>query len=298
MTNTNPILEVRNLRKNYGKLTAVDGISFSIREGGCFGLLGPNGAGKSTTLEIIEGIKSATSGEVNYKGVPIGDRFKEEIGIQFQSTALQDYLTVRDVLNMFRSLYKDTVPVQDLIDSCNLGEYLDRDTSKLSGGQRQRVLLALALVNDPKIVFLDEPTTGLDPQARRNFWGLIAGIKKKGKTVVLTTHYMEEAYVLCDEIAIMDHGKILAIGAPDRLLKEHFQGIWIEIPKEDFKSSSKEGLLGEFFEREESIEIQTNHANEVFRALLERGVSLNRVKVRSQNLEDLFIQLTGKDLRG
>jgi ABC-2 type transport system ATP-binding protein len=229
-----PVLEVRNLVKRYPGVTAVDGVSFAVPEGSCFGLLGPNGAGKTTTVEILEGILPPTAGEILYRGAPLGARFRQEAGIQFQSTALQDFLTVREHLRLFRSLYAQGLEVDELVRLCALEEFQHRDARKLSGGQRQRLLLAIALVNDPQVVFLDEPTTGLDPQARRNFWDLINRIKALGKTVLLTTHYMEEAYRLCDAIAIMDHGRIIAQGPPSRLLSEHFADVVLELPAADF----------------------------------------------------------------
>ena len=189
------IIEVSHLVKHYPAVKAVDDISFSVRQGECFGMLGPNGAGKTTTVEIMEGITSATHGTVHYQGEPMGARFRSEVGIQFQSTALQDFLTVRETLHLFRNFYPRGMLLEELAKLCALEDYLDRDARKLSGGQRQRLLLALALVNDPVLLFLDEPTTGLDPQARHNFWGLIRDVKARGKTVILTTHYMEEAYL-------------------------------------------------------------------------------------------------------
>ncbi len=215
------LLEVTQLVKKYPSILAVNGVSFSLKAGTCFGLLGPNGAGKTTTLEMIEGITRPTSGEIRFKGKPIDSEFREKIGIQFQSTSLPDFLTVREVLVLFRSFYRENAPLEELIELCSLGDYLDRDTKKISGGQRQRLLLALALVNHPDLVFLDEPTTGLDPQARRNFWDLVKRIRASGKTIFMSTHYMEEAEQLCDEIAIMDHGKIIAQGEPRSLLGHH-----------------------------------------------------------------------------
>jgi len=184
------ILEVRDLVKRYPGVTAVDGIRFAVEGGECFGLLGPNGAGKTTTVEMMEGITAPSAGEVLYRGRPVDAHFRQEVGIQFQSTALQDFLTVRETLKLFRSFYTKGLDIEELVQMCTLQEYVDRDARKLSGGQRQRLLLALALVNDPEVLFLDEPTTGLDPQARRNFWDLIRAIKARHKTVILTTHYM------------------------------------------------------------------------------------------------------------
>ncbi len=219
---TAPTLEVRGLVKQYPDVTAVDNVSFTVEGGVCFGLLGPNGAGKTTTIEIMEGILPPTAGEVRYRGELVGRRFREEAGILFQKTALQDFVTVRQSLNLFRGLYERGLSVDEVIRLCALEKLADRDNRKLSGGQQQRLLLAIALVNDPAVLFLDEPTTGLDPQARRVFWELVQSIKAQRKTIILTTHYMEEAELLCDEIAIMDHGHVIARGSPRELLREHF----------------------------------------------------------------------------
>lgn len=290
------LIEVRNLVKQYPGLRAVDGVSFSIPGGRCFGLLGPNGAGKTTTIEMMEGISAPSAGTILYKGEPIGLRFREEAGIMFQSTALQDFLTVRECLRFFARLYPRRVPAADLIRACALEDFLDRDHRKLSGGQRQRLLLAIALVNDPDIVFLDEPTTGLDPQARRNFWQLVEDIKQRGKTVVLTTHYMEEAYQLCDTLAIMDRGRIVAEGSPDALLAQHFDDRILQLPAEDLDGRP---LPPEYtvLRRRESAEISTRDVNTALRDLLAAGVPLERLSIRSRTLEDLFLELTGKDLR-
>ena len=292
-----PILEIRKLVKRYPELTAVDGLDLTIPEGGCFGLLGPNGAGKTTTLEMIEGITDPTSGEILYRGKAIGKSFREEIGIQFQSTALPDLLKVHEVLALFSAFYKKRSSAEELRKLCDLDEIWDRDASKLSGGQRQRLLLALALVNDPDVIFLDEPTTGLDPQARRRFWELIRVVRGRGKTIVLTTHYMEEAYELCDAIAIMARGKVIAEGSPDSLLKTHFRGISIRLPKPEGAREAdipREIAAAEVFDRGEAYEILTEDPSATLRSLLEKNVSLTDIQVRSRNLEDLFLKLTGK----
>lgn len=290
-----PIIEVRNLVKHYTNVKAVNGVDFSIMQGTCFGLLGPNGAGKTTTVEILEGIHDATSGEILYKGKPVDKRFRNEAGIMFQSTALQDFITVRETLEMFARLYPENSDLEDLIKRCNLTEYLKQDNRQLSGGQRQRLLLAIALVNNPDIIFLDEPTTGLDPQARRNFWDLIDSIKAEGKTVLLTTHYMDEAYVLCDEIAIMDHGKIIAHGTPKQLLQAHFNDVILQIPatavneqvENNYSLHIKKGIA----------EITTSNVNNTIEDLISKNVSLEHLQVRSRNLDDLFLELTGKEIR-
>ncbi len=289
-------LEARELVKEYPGVLAVDGVSFAVPEGICFGLLGPNGAGKTTTVEIIEGVTPATSGEVFYYGEPAGARFRQETGIQFQSTALQDYLTVRETIEMFQSLYERRADIADIIEQCSLGELLDRDNRKLSGGQRQRLLLAVALVNRPRLVFLDEPTTGLDPQARRNFWDLVQDIRARGATIVLTTHYMDEAQVLCDEIAIMDAGKIIRRGEPDTLLREQYDGLIIELPIDDLVDD-----LGDVqhtrFENLGIVEIVTTDVTSSLQQLSPHVSNLNRIKIRQPNLEDLFLDLTGHSLR-
>ncbi len=290
------ILEVRNLVKHYPAVQAVNGVSFAVPSGRCFGLLGPNGAGKTTTVEIMEGIIQPSSGDVLYRGEPLGPRFKQEAGIQFQSTALQDYLKVRDQLQLFARFYTRTMPFDDLVRLCALEDLLERDSRFLSGGQRQRLLLAIALVNDPDVVFLDEPTTGLDPQARRNFWDLVNGIKARGKTIVLTTHYMEEAYRLCDEIAIMDHGRIIAQGSPDELLTEHFSDVVVELPREHFPVDVTAFPLPLLL-KPGRVEILTNDVNATIETLLAENISLQSLEVRPRTLEDLFLQLTGKELR-
>ncbi len=290
------ILEVQQLVKRYPGVTAVDGIDFAVQAGECFGLLGPNGAGKTTTVEIMEGITAPSSGRVCYRGEPVDARFRQEVGIQFQSTALQDFLTVRETLELFRSFYTRGLDIDELVTMCTLGEYADRDARKLSGGQRQRLLLALALVNDPEVLFLDEPTTGLDPQARRNFWELIRAIKARKKTVILTTHYMEEAFLLCDRIAIMDHGRIIAEGPPATLLAKHFHDVILQIPKADFKADTA-GFGYTMHDAGEMVEISTSDVDAVLQRLMQQKVSLARLQIRARTLEDLFLELTGKELR-
>jgi len=291
-----PILEVRNLVKQYPNVNAVDGVSFAVPEGICFGLLGPNGAGKTTTIEIMEGILQQTSGEVRYRGELLGPRFREEAGILFQKTALQDFLTVRQTLSMFRNLYDRGLDIEEVIRLCALEKLADRDNRKLSGGQQQRLLLAVALVNDPSILFLDEPTTGLDPQARRNFWDLIQSIKARKKTIILTTHYMDEAEILCDDIAIMDRGHIIARGGPRQLLQEHFEEVLLELPRQDFPDEARH-LVTKVIESADRVEIATQDLETTLRALMDARVSLQNLRIRPPNLEDLFLELTGKELR-
>lgn len=289
-------LEARSLVKHYPGVIAVDDVSFAVPECTCFGLLGPNGAGKTTTVEIMEGVTPATSGEVFYYGKPAGAKFRQEAGIQFQNTALQDYITVAETLQMFHALYSRQADLKKIIEECSLSDLLDRDNRKLSGGQRQRLLLAVALVNRPKLVFLDEPTTGLDPQARRNFWELVKRIRLNGTSIILTTHYMEEAEILCDEIAIMDTGKIIAQGSPEALLNKHYKNVIIEIPIADVDDQSLQ-LEHRVLDTEGIIEIATDDVNAIIEELSRNATGLNNMKIRQPNLEDLFLDLTGHSLR-
>jgi ABC-2 type transport system ATP-binding protein len=290
------ILEVRDLVKDYPGVRAVDGVSFAIREGQCFGLLGPNGAGKTTTVEMMEGVTTPTAGEVLYRGERLGARFRAEAGIQFQKTALQDFLTVRETLVLFTRLYPRRRPVEELIRVCALEPVADRDNRKVSGGQMQRLLLAIALANDPSVLFLDEPTTGLDPQARHSFWDLIRSIKAEGRTVLLTTHYMEEAYFLCDVIAIMDRGRIIAQGPPSRLLQEHFDDVVLELPRADFPAATAAFPLPVLV-TQDRVEISTGDVEGALRVLLDHDVPLRQLRIRPRSLEDLFLELTGRELR-
>jgi ABC-2 type transport system ATP-binding protein len=280
----------------YPGVVAVDDVSLSIESNQCFGLLGPNGAGKTTTIEIMEGIQRPTGGSVLFRGAPPGPDFQTEVGIQFQSTALQDFLTVGETLELFRDLYGRRGDLAQVIEECALGDLIGRDTRKLSGGQRQRLLLAIALVNRPSLLFLDEPTTGLDPQSRRNFWELVERVKARDTTIVLTTHYMEEAYELCDRIAIMDHGRIIAEGQPDQLLKHHYDDVILQLPQADFPSDLS-GLAHKVLPKQELVEIATPDVSEAIRRLTEHNVPLSHLRIRPRNLEDLFLELTGKELR-
>lgn len=294
---------VENLVKQYKDVIAVNDISFTVEKGHCFGLLGPNGAGKTTTIEIMEGIISPSSGQVLYKNLKgqteqdklVDSNISQQIGIQFQHTALQDFLTVKETLTLFSSFYQQTLSQEKLIELCDLGDFLNRDNRLLSGGQRQRLLLALALINDPEIVFLDEPTTGLDPHARRNFWQLIKNIKAQNKTIILTTHYMDEAEQLCDDIVIMDQGKIIESGTPHQLLTKHFNEIFIYLPK----AQVPEALIEQYAWQVhgERIEITSANVEQTLALLMGNNVALDGLHVKSANLDDLFLQLTGHSLR-
>lgn len=289
------VICVKNLCKYYHDIKAVDDVSFTIKAGHCFGLLGPNGAGKTTTIEIMEGIIEASSGDVLYDNQPINKTIASRIGIQFQHTTLQDFLTVQETLDLFASFYDKTINQEVLVELCDLGEFLSRNNRLLSGGQKQRLLLALALINDPDIVFLDEPTTGLDPQARRNFWQLIQNIKAQNKTIILTTHYMDEAEHVCDDIAIMDKGKIIEQGTPKALLEKHFNDVFIYLPKaqvpDELTTKNNWKLI------DNHVEITSKNVEKTLSYLMLKQVSLTGLHVKSANLDDLFLKLTGHSLR-
>ncbi|MDA8165671.1 MAG: ABC transporter ATP-binding protein [Desulfobacteraceae bacterium] len=291
-----PILEANGLVKNFREIRAVDGIDLAIGPGTCFGLLGPNGAGKTTAIEVIEGILAPTAGKVLYKGAPRGPGFRQEIGIQFQRTELPQFLSVRETLAMFRNLYDRRTPLPELIAACRLEEILDRDNRMISGGQRQRLFLAMALANDPELIFLDEPTTGLDPQTRRYLWEIIDRIKKAGKTIVLTTHYIEEAQLLCDQVAIMDRGRIIALGTPAELVERYLTGAAIVLPV-PVPPDRQPAIPGRWRQRQNRTEIHTDDVAASLRGLLAAEVDLSGLTVRAPNLEDLFLQLTGRELR-
>ena len=290
------ILEVKDLKKEYPGVKAVDGISFSVKKGTCFGLLGPNGAGKTTAIEIIEGITASDGGSILYKNRPIGRDFHKETGIQFQATALQEFLTVKETLLLFHKLYPNPSNFDEIVEECSLKNLLSRDNRKLSGGQRQRLLVAIALVNQPELLFMDEPTTGLDPQARRNFWNMVEKIKLRNTTLILTTHYMEEADFLCDEIAIMDKGKIIAYGEPKQLIAQHFKEVVLELPEDEVKNHPL-NISMEYEFKFGYLEIYTHDIPTALNLLKEQNISLDKLKIRPFNLEDLFLKLTGSELR-
>lgn len=247
------ILKVNNLTKTYGDNTVVDSISFNVEHGEVFGILGPNGAGKTTTLEMIEAMRPIDGGEVHINGIDVSkdpQKVRRIIGVQPQSAAFQDKTKLKELLQMFAAAYGERVNASELLTSVDLLEKSGSYVEDLSGGQRQRLSIAASLVHNPKVFFMDEPTTGLDPQARRNLWELVKKIQKKGITVILTTHYLEEAEMLCDRVAIMDEGKIIALDTPKNLVKQ---------------------LLGRGFKKAQHVE--------------------------QANLEDVFIDLTGKHLR-
>lgn len=239
------IISVKNLTKSYGSFDAVKGISFNVMEGEIFGLLGPNGAGKSTTLEIIETLREKTSGEIIVDGLNLDTHpndIKKIIGVQLQTSGYYPGLKLTELINLFSGLYNRPVNAMELLDTVNLRDKANSKVKQLSGGQKQRFSIATTLINKPKIIFLDEPTTGLDPQARRNLWDLIRGLKDGGATVIITTHYMDEAEILCDRVAIMDSGRIISLASPDKLIDD-LVATGFERPKEVKKASLEDVFI-------------------------------------------------------
>ena len=300
-------IEVENLHKSYGDLKAVDGLSFDVEEGEVFGLLGPNGAGKTTTVEILIGLRQRDSGNVRVMGfdpAQEGDAVKAKIGVQLQQTQLYPLLSVEEMLRLFASFYRNSVSVDELLDLVGLQDRRKAKYQHLSGGQKQRLSLALTLINDPELVFLDEPTTGLDPQARRALWEIVEQMRQQGKTVLLTTHYMEEAEVLCRRVAIIDHGKILALGAPRDLIEEFVPERAIEVPiaSNVEKSRLEELPAVSHVEIKDGIAtIHTTNIRESMTAILQGSgdlaVSLDDLRIQRGTLEDVFLHLTGRTIR-
>lgn len=302
------IVQVRNLTKRYGKLTAVNGISFDIHPGEIFGLLGPNGAGKSTTLEMIEGIRAQDAGEINVFGLNSRSHRRDiqsRIGVQLQATSLFPELTVRETLVFFGAIYPHARSADDLLSEVSLEEKAKAFPQNLSGGQRQRLALALALVNDPEIVFLDEPTTGLDPQSRRALWESVMRLRDRGKTIVLTTHFMDEAQLLCDHIAIIDHGQIIAQDTPANLIATLGASATIEYAVSDAALSLDElrslPAVTDARQGMEHTTLYTESAERTLVALLQsaaaKNATVDHLQIHAPTLEDLFLRLTGRNLR-
>ena len=301
------VISVEALTKRYDDLTAVDGISFSVRRGEVFGILGPNGAGKTTTLECIEGIQSATSGNISILGMDIdedAERVKRRIGVQLQASAYFDHLTLREIVNLFAAMY-GVKPPEDLLSSVGLEDRANTTVAKLSGGQQQRFTIAAALVNDPEVAFLDEPTAGLDPQARRNLWDFVQTINARGRTVVITTHYMEEAEFLCDRVAIMDKGKIVALDTPDGLIRSLEAPYEISVALDGDHSASELAHLPSVTEasrvQDGRFTLRSLDSAETIPALTEwasgEGAKIQRLEVSHASLEDVFLSLTGREFR-
>jgi ABC-2 type transport system ATP-binding protein len=302
-----PVIRCRNLVKDYGAVRAVNGLDLEVNAGECFGLLGPNGAGKTTTVEILEGLLPATSGEVEILGrtwQSDGDYLRQRLGISLQETNLADKLTVEETLCLFRSFYAGGPDVQDLLELVSLTDKRRTWYTKLSGGQKQRLAVACALVGDPEILFLDEPTTGLDPQSRRQLWGLIEMFKSEGRTVLLTTHYMDEAQRLCDRVAIVDKGKVIALGTPRELIQSLGGTEVVEFtcdgPVEEKHVSALPGVHA-IKCREAGLSLTVEQLHKTLPLLLahvqQTGRTLTALSTHHATLEDVFVNLTGRQLR-
>jgi ABC-2 type transport system ATP-binding protein len=302
----------RGLHKRYtsrsGTVDAVDGLDLQVRAGECFGLLGPNGAGKTTTIEILEGLLAPTAGEVQVLGRSWGEadnQLRQRLGISLQETRLAEKLTVLETLRLFRSFYERGVDPEVVIEEVQLNEKRNAYVGKLSGGQRQRLAVACALVGDPELLFLDEPTMGLDPHARRQLWDILRVFKGKGRTILLTTHYMDEAERLCDRVAVVDHGKVIALGTPNELIArlggEHLVEFTLVAGAraDEVKLSALPGVVSARF-ADETYSLAVTAPHVAVPALLQRlqteGVSLSSLTTRHASLEDVFVSLTGRHL--
>jgi ABC-2 type transport system ATP-binding protein len=302
-------LSIRGLRKSYGEVHAVAGLDLTIAAGECFGLLGPNGAGKTTTIEICEGLLEPDAGDVEVLGMRWTTHERElrqQLGIQLQETQLSEKLTVDETLRLFRSFYPAGRSVDDVIDLVELGEKRGARVGTLSGGQKQRLAVASAVVGDPKLLFLDEPTTGLDPQSRRQLWELINGFRSGGRTILLTTHYMDEAERLCDRIAIVDHGKVIALDTPRALIAslgaEHVVGFKLDegASVDDQALRALDGVT-DVRRNGDAVELtatELRRAVPALLAMLERSkLPIAELRTHSATLEDVFVSLTGRHLR-
>ncbi len=304
-----PALMIRGLRKVYADVVAVDGVDLEVARGECFGLLGPNGAGKTTTIEICEGLTTPDGGTVELLGLDwkhAGDELRQLIGIQLQETQFPDKLQVEETLALFRSFYKHGISVDESIKTAQLEEKRRSRVGGLSGGQKQRLAMACALVGDPKLLFLDEPTTGLDPQARRHLWDLVDELKKSGRTIILTTHYMDEAQRLCDRVGIMDHGKVIALGTPQQLIATLGGEDIVEFAVDgdgDVDVTALTAIEGVQSHRVDAglhqLSVSGLHKAMplIFAALTSAALHLSEFRTHSATLEDVFVHLTGRNLR-
>jgi ABC-2 type transport system ATP-binding protein len=301
------IIEARDLTKRYGDMIAVDGVSFDIEKGEIFGLLGPNGAGKTTTVEMVEGLRKPDSGTVRICGLGASqnaNRIKELIGVQLQSTALFDRIRVGEAIDLFGGYYRGALSTSEILERVSLTDRKHSFADTLSGGQKQRLAIALAMVNDPEVLFLDEPTTGLDPQSRRNVWDIVEKLREQGKTIVLTTHYMEEAEKLCDRVGIIDRGKVIALDMPQALIARQDLESAIELVTNNGSAEKvfrKFQTTNKITQEGNTCVIHTRESSpiliELVRMSENNGINLESISVRKATLEDVFIELTGKKLR-
>ena len=301
-----PVIKVQSIRKTYGRTVAVDDVSFEVEEGEIFGLIGPNGAGKTTTMECVEGLRSPDRGSIAVLGLdPVRDvyRLQDRIGVQLQEAQLQKRIKVREALDLWASLYRQPLNAGRLLEQLGLAEKRDAWFMTLSGGQKQRLFIALALINDPELVFLDELTTGLDPQARRTIWDLVRGIRQRGKTVFMTTHLMDEAERLCDRVAVIDHGRIIDIGSPAALIRRH-------CPERTVFVTTAQPSAGELFRQLPGVSGVERRDNEVairgrgddliggvIQCLARHAIPVEDFRTEMPTLEDVFLTLTGRTVR-
>ena len=301
------VIAVDDVRKAYDDVQAVDGVSFRVAKGEIFGLLGPNGAGKTTTMEMIEGLHSPDSGEIHVLGMDVrhaATAIKSRVGVQLQTAALYPQLTVTELLELFGSFYGRRPATERLLNDLELTEKRNARTKTLSGGQQQRLSVALALVNDPEVVFLDEPTTGLDPAARQGLWTVIRRMQSEGRTILMTTHYMEEAEALCDRLAIMDHGKILDSGTVDELIGRRFRERGVRFRRAgapDLEKLQALPAVSRVVTEEDQVVLYTSDVSATIGGLLELtargGTEPADLMIRRASLEDVFLDLTGRALR-
>ncbi|WLR57352.1 ABC transporter ATP-binding protein [Mesobacillus subterraneus] len=301
------IVDVKGLKKQYGSFTAVKGVSFQVKKGEIFGLLGPNGAGKTTTIEMLVGLRKPDEGTATLSGFDVikeVNKVKEVIGVQLQSTSLFELLKVEEILHLYGSFYPTHVDIDGLIEDMLLTEKRNDRIKGLSGGQKQRLAIALALIHDPDIVFLDEPTTGLDPQARRTLWDIVLRLKERGKTIILSTHYMDEAHVLCDRIGIMDQGELIALDTPMNLVKRLQSTSSVEFhlnnpPEQDW--FLKMDGVEEVAIKDNFVQLYTDDVQITLTSLIhasaEHQFKIEDLQTRSATLEDVFIHMTGRSIR-
>ena len=308
-TDAGQAVRVEGLVKRFGSFTAVDGISFTVKRGEIFGILGPNGAGKTTTLEIIEGLLKPTQGSVSVLGLNVlkePNQVKAKIGVQLQSSAYHDYLKLNEILALLGSFYPKRVPPRELLEQVGLADKADSRVNQLSGGQKQRFTVAASLVNDPELVILDEPTTGLDPQARRNLWSLVKEVHQRGVTVVMTTHYMEEAEALCQRLAIMDRGRLVTVDTPRNLINQLDATYTVKLVVANPLTEAQVASLNGGVEVVQAAEgntylLRMRNSPKALGTMLDEinrsGISLEHLEVTPVTLEDVFLELTGNELR-
>jgi ABC-2 type transport system ATP-binding protein len=301
-----PVIRVASIRKTYGRTVAVDDVSFEVNQGEIFGLIGPNGAGKTTTMECVEGLRRPDRGDVSVLGLSPGrdaHALQERIGVQLQESQLQKRIKVREAVAFWQSLYRKSVDGDRLIDQLGLRDKRNAWFMTLSGGQKQRLFIALALINDPEVVFLDELTTGLDPQARRAIWELVRDIRQRGKTVLLTTHLMEEAERLCDRVAIIDHGRIVDIGAPSQLVRRHCPERTVIVATDDPRAAERFAALSQVdaVSRHGPELVVRGHGDDLITAVIhclaEHQIRVADFRTELPTLEDVFLKLTGHTIR-